>query len=92
MIRRLGEVAMQPDKTRWLAQHTPDAVRECDCKRDIARMKSALWQIFDQERPVRWMFATLSADAAPLALPATMPWRDANARIAPGATVRPAVQ
>ena len=59
------------------------ALIECGCKVDLPSLRSLMFRLLATE-PLGYVEITLDPVAAPLALPAATPWREANQRLTAG--------
>jgi len=83
MIEAFGRVAARDsdDKAGSLIQSIQPALVDCDCKVDIPALRSVMWRILANTKPVAEVRVAVDRGAKPLALPATTPWREAQKRL-----------
>ena len=85
--RLFGSVASTPgeDKAARLLAGVGPALVECDCAVDIPALRSVLWRIAGNPRPLSAVTVELAPDAPPITLPAATTWEKAAARLQRGA-------
>ncbi len=71
------------DKADVLVRGIGPALVNCTCKVDLAALRSMLWHLLDNPQPVRTLVIETTPDAPPIALPASMAWREASTRLQP---------
>ncbi len=67
------------------------ALIECGCKVDLPSLRSLMFRLLATE-PLGFIQVTLDPAAAPLALPATMPWREAHQHLPAGGAHWPRIE
>jgi hypothetical protein len=85
LIEAFGHVAAveAPDRAGHLLRSVGPAVVECNCQVDLASLRSGLWRLMGNTRPMSFLPVELSRTGAVIALPAGTSWIDANARLTP---------
>ena len=80
--RLFGSVAAtEGDKAGALLAGIGPALVECDCAVDLPALRSVMWRIAGNPRPMTGLTLALSPEAAPIALPAATPWQEAGPRL-----------
>ena len=84
--KAFGSVASVPgeDKAETLLAAVGPALIECDCKADLDGLRTAMWRVAGNPRPMSFLPVRLAPDAAPLAMPAATRWQEASKRLVPG--------
>jgi len=84
--KAFASVASVPgeDKAATLLAEVGPAVAECDCKVDLDGLRTAMWRVVGNPRPMSFLPVRLAPDAAPLSMPAKARWQEASKRLAPG--------
>jgi hypothetical protein len=87
IAKLFGTVAAEEgtDKAKFIIDGMGPALVDCNCAPDMANLRSAMYRLLSDEHPIGNVAVTIARDAPPLELPAGTPWRDAAARLAPGA-------
>lgn len=75
----------QGDPFDQLVSGLEPALVECKCDVDTPKLRAALFASIRTSHPTASLTITLAVDGSELALPGATPWRDAQARILPGA-------
>lgn len=85
LIEAFGQVAVveAQDRAGHLLRAIGPAVVECNCQVDLASLRSGLWRVMGNTRPMSFLPVELSRTGASIALPAGTSWVDASARLKP---------
>jgi hypothetical protein len=70
------------DKTTAMIEGLPPALIECNCKCDVAALKSLFFRLLANRAPTTTIHVTLRGEA--LSLNETLPWADASKQMAAG--------
>ncbi len=81
-----GTVSSQEtDKAKFIIDGMGPALVDCNCAPDMANMRSVMYRLLADEHPTGNVPITIARGAKPVELPVGTPWRDAAAKLAPGA-------
>lgn len=74
------------DKADILIEGLGEALPECQCSLDMASLRSAMWRVIAHMPDVGLLPVDVGPGGEELALPATMPWSEASAKLKPTTT------
>ncbi len=75
----------ETDKAKLIIDGMGPALVDCNCAPDMANLRSAMYRLLADEHPTGNVPITIARGAKPIELPAGTPWREAAAKLAPGA-------
>jgi hypothetical protein len=83
-----AKLADQPAESRlkYLRDGTAPAVLTCECKLDVASLRSVMHRMFGMQTTLRVASVTLAATGKPFTAPATATWEEVSKRLEPRMT------
>jgi hypothetical protein len=89
IIKVFGEVAVESgeSKAARIVRAIEPSLVACNCNLDLPAFRSVMFRLLYVEKAQSALEITLDPEATPLVLPPDTPWRDANAKLTPGAHV-----
>ena len=77
------------DLAAEIIEGTGPALVDCNCDVDMAALRSVMYLVMATPHPTKLIPIVLAHDGTPIELPAATPWRDAAAKLSPGARMWP---
>jgi hypothetical protein len=89
LAKAFGAVSGDSDesKAETIIRAVEPSLVKCRCNVDVPSLRSGMFRLLYVEKPQSAFEITLDPDATPLVLPSETLWRDAHAKLTPGAHV-----